>query len=80
MYTTYVVFGDKPGNGAKRISFIAFEAGMLLKTHDSRTKYANFPRPFRRKCAGFAIFERDYSGFAWFEANPEAIGTPSAQG
>jgi len=38
-----------------------FKAGMLLKTRESRTKYMNSERLFRRKCAGLAMFE----------ANPE---------
>jgi hypothetical protein len=37
--------------------FIGFKAGMLLKTRESRTKFMNSERLFRRKCAGFAIFE-----------------------
>jgi len=35
---------------------VTFKAGMLLKTHESRTKYANPEQPFRRKCRAFALF------------------------
>jgi hypothetical protein len=44
---------------------------MLLKTRESQTKYTNFERLFRRKCAGFAIFETNCAGFARFEAHQE---------
>jgi hypothetical protein len=47
----------------KEFFFITFKAGMLLKTRESRTKYTNFERLFRRKCEVFAIFETNCLGF-----------------
>jgi len=56
----------------KNSFFVTFEAGMLLKTRESQTKYTSSERIFRRKCEGFAIFRTNCWGFAGFEANPEA--------
>jgi hypothetical protein len=55
----------------EKIFFITFKAGMLLKTHESRTKLTNFEGLFRRKRKGFARLETNCAGFAGFEANPE---------
>ena len=65
---------------ARRIFFITFKAGMLLKTRESRTKYMNSERLFRRKCAGFAIFDTNCAGFARFEANLGAYLDEKCQG
>jgi hypothetical protein len=60
--------------------FIRFEAGMLLKTRESRTNYMNFERFFRGKCVGFAIFDTNSQGFARFKAHPEAYLEDRCQG
>ena len=48
----------------KKNSFFAtFKAGMLLKTHESRTKYTNFERAFSTKMRGFCNIRNELLGF-----------------
>jgi len=63
----------------KEFFFITFKAGMLLKTHENRTKYTNFEGLFRRKCAGFARFGTNCSGFAGLGGNPEVYWNDRCQ-
>ncbi len=57
--------------GMRKNFFIGFKAGMLLKTRESRTKYTNLERLFRRKCAISSILQTNCSDITRFEANPE---------
>ena len=43
--------------------FLGFEAGMLLKTRESRTKFTNFEGLFRRECKGFCDIRNKLCGF-----------------
>jgi len=47
----------------QRIFFVGLKAGMLLKTHESRTKYTNFERLFSARMRGFCTLRNESIGF-----------------